>query len=510
MWQALAEVGLLALDFVYHRWIDPPPKPTLPPGQTIQVPITAAGSPISMVFGRVRVRSPVLVSYSSAQAYTGLDPSGAFTYALNMTFALGIPFTGSASNLWNMWIGDVKASLGNRVVGGPYPIPGRPVGGSNLSIASVGAASTPGSGPYCCGPYCEFLDGNSSQVLVDGSDLAQNETGQVMLDSGVSKDAITSYRGYMLATCYNDHPNAWTIGPNANVPSYSFEVSTYPLASLGPNGGKILDGTLTNGSYDGNAIDALYDIITGVLGKLGLSPSLIDIGSFIAAATTLYNEGHGYSRAFEGGKSARETIQEILRQIDATLYTNPATGLITIKLIRPDYNPQTIPQITPDNCKGLQQFSLGSWGDAPNAVRVTFNDRKIGYNTNSAIAINGSNQITFGQRELDIDIPGCCNEFTAALLAARELAAQSRPIAKCSAIVNREFYNVCPGDVVSVTWPEANISGMMFRVAAVDRGTLANGAIRLDLIQDYFYQWRNNNPVFPGFPGGFTGSRSAE
>jgi hypothetical protein len=33
------------------------------------------------------------------------------------------------------------------------------------------------------------------------------------------------------------------------------------------------------------------------------------------------------------------------------------------------------------------------------------------------------------------------------------------------------------------------------RVAAVSVGTLKDGSIVIDLIQDYFYQWRNRRPV---------------
>ena len=512
MWQVVAEAGILALDFVYHRWIDPPAFPKIPPGQKLTIPRTDAGAPLPMIFGKVRVEAPVLAFTGKAIATADVD--GGFIYSINMGFGIGIPFTGSDSqnSLWNVWVGDVLCSTSNRVVGGPYPIPGS----GDFKIAAVALTSPIGSGGNYAGPFVEFLDGRSTQQLVDSSGTAQNFAGTIALNAGIPAAAIPGYRGILFATCYNEVlTDAWLIGMDPNVPSYSFEVSSYPLASLGPAGGKIADMTdPAKPQYDANPIDVIYDLLTGSYGKLGLDPSKLDIGAFTAAAVTIHNEGHGYSRAFDGGRSAKDTIQEILKQIDATLYTNPATGLITIKLIRPDYDPNTIPNITPDNCKELQNFSFGGWMDAPNKVRIAFNSRVLYsvqcYGSSSVLAINGASVAQNGTSELQIEMLGVTNVILARQLAARELAAQARPLAKCTAIVNRSFYNVCPGDAVSVTWPEANLSGLVFRVAAVDRGTLANGQIKLDLIQDYFYQWRDQRPVNPGFPGGFTGSRSAE
>jgi hypothetical protein len=57
-----------------------------------------------------------------------------------------------------------------------------------------------------------------------------------------------------------------------------------------------------------------------------------------------------------------------------------------------------------------------------------------------------------------------------------------------------------PGDVVSLSWPEYGISGVVMRVANVSRGTLANGAIKLDLLQDFFYVWRYQPPKAIAMP----------
>jgi hypothetical protein len=91
-------------------------------------------------------------------------------------------------------------------------------------------------------------------------------------------------------------------------------------------------------------------------------------------------------------------------------------------------------------------------------------------------------------------MPGICNQVLADTVAARELAARSRPITKLRAICDRTARNLMPGDPVKLTWTDPDIAGLIFRIADVDRGTLADGKVAIDLISDNFYVWRNAAP----------------
>jgi hypothetical protein len=62
----------------------------------------------------------------------------------------------------------------------------------------------------------------------------------------------------------------------------------------------------------------------------------------------------------------------------------------------------------------------------------------------------------------------------------------SRPSVKVTVTVNRTFYAHRPGDVVTFTWPELGIAGMVMRIARADFGQLHAGAITMDLIRDVF------------------------
>ncbi len=70
---------------------------------------------------------------------------------------------------------------------------------------------------------------------------------------------------------------------------------------------------------------------------------------------------------------------------------------------------------------------------------------------------------------------------------------------KFRALVDRSFVRVNPGDAIKVTWSGPDIAGLVFRVVAPpDRGTLENGTIALDLVQDAAYTYRQIAPLPPG------------
>jgi hypothetical protein len=485
----LISAGFLLTAFVYNRWREEQEKQKrLYEPHEIQIPQSEDGADIPLIFGTCRVRQPI-IAWTYVKGFSSLDDT-----ILNMVFVIGIPMNDGNCQLRvkRMWGGDqliysdsTTGSTGYQYgTGGPeQPMP---------------VFSTYGQGTG----YWEYLSGGPSQVLAnDGDDYtnAPTMTGRMMLRR-MSASEISGYRGYVTAGLFGDFTidegssNEW-VAPAGAVPAYSFEVQSYVDAYSYPGVG--VYGAI---GPDSNPVNVIYDILTAKMGKLGLPVALIDTASFDAAATTLYTESHGYSRAFEQSMEAERMIQEVLTQIDGVLDEDPTTGKIKIKLIRNDYDPATVPHITKENCEGLENLAVGGWTNIVNKVRVSFTDRDHDYQEGSAYAINMANAV--GQdglaREIVIRYPGVTHLTLAENLAARELAARSRPIIRMRAIVDRSFIRVMRGDAVKVTWTDPDIGSLIFRVADVDRGTLDDGKIALDLIQDYFYVYRGRIPETPG------------
>lgn len=493
----IAALGLMTAGFVYHKWFEDHPKP--PPSKDISLPRTDDGAPIPFIYGLCRVRTPVLAYAGDPQAvfFDGFDTNGVsvYLYTLDMFYILGIPFYDGNNHIHAMWAGeyrlDTAPTFGANIKqfwelngnGDSY------FTGGNHEYAKIASPSevTPGA-PITIGTV-EFLNGGSTQELIEQGTFAHKTVASSFMESygGVAPSLIPGYRGYMCAFLFDVTSAAggkWVVGSTAQVPAYSFEVSSYPTTSL--------DQQMVG--VEANPADVIYDLLKGVFAKLGLSAALVDYETFRAAAEALRIEGHGYSRAIEGARSAGEIIQEILVQIDAVMYEDPFDGKIKLKLIRGDYDPQDCLEITVDNCKELQNPAAGGWTGRANKIRILFTDRQNSYADGSATAQNQANAV--GQdglvEEYVVQMPGVCTQALADDIAGRELAARSRPMFKTSAIVDRSFLRIVPGDVVALTWPDWHINGMLMRVAGVTRGSLENGAIKLDLIQDTFYSRRGH------------------
>ena len=505
-WDDLAIVGFMVGEYVYHRWMDPSDSPPSNAEKNFKIPRVDGGAPHSLLYGRCRVQQPVLAwidtpKSMAGSSITGLVPSGAnaqWAYGLDMFYVLGIPFegSGSASRVYNMWAGDRLLNVA--AVGGSLSsLDGNRTFNSGTGLwdhADVGGGLDANTIIF---GQLEYLNGNPSQVLIDSGGTAQSAAGVRMLDAGLDYTLVPAYRNFLSVFLYGAFSGTgfrWIVGPSASVDSYSFEVQSLPTSWLGPNQQvATLDGDLTVQNGDANPVDVLYDALTGTRGKLGLATSLVDTASFAAAAATLDAEGNGYSRAWqEDQRPISEMISEILQQVDGVLYEDPSTGTVKIKLVRDDYDITAVPLINPDNCEGLKNFAAGGWTDIVNKVVLTFTNRDDGYKDGTATAQNQANAV--GQdgtvRVVKLAMPGICSQALADEVAQRELAARCRPMMKCKAIVSRDFFATCPGDVVRLSWPEYGLSNVPMRVANVNRGTLEDGRIELDLLQDYYHAWR--------------------
>lgn len=511
--------GFLVGEYIYH-WLTRPPPP--PPATEITVPLTEVGTPVPLVYGRIRVEKPILAYISTPPPPQYRSDFASYEYFIDVFMILGIPIQGGANRIYNVWVGDLLLTqladlpagrfLKDYVGSGNFESGGQITGATTTGVF-VGDTVDQG---WTSKGNIEFLNGNSTQKLVDPTTgVPSTAAGLYMTSTALLGDnaifgdhdepwnygvghlnpnVIPGYRGFLTAFHWSqrsDHAH-WSLGLTPSMPAYSYEVGSYPSVGffgIGPVG------------VDCNPVTVISDILTGGLGKLGLPLSYIDQASFIGAAVTLANENHGYSRAFDTRMTTADMLQEICLQIDGVLFEDAAAGTIKLKLIRADYDPATLPVISPDNCEELQNFAASGYTDVINRVVLTFTDRISNYKPGTATAFNQANAVgQDGQvNEMQVKCPGITSQVLANTVADRFLAAACRPLMKCRAVVNRSFLRLLPGSAVKLRWPEANISNIVFRVAGHSKGTLENGAIGLDLVQDYFYTHRGYPPVPTGF-----------
>lgn len=525
MWGILISIGILALDYGLHALFDQstPPKPV----NEFQLPQVNAGTPYPLIYGRCRLRQPVLEWCDEPIAVLNtLKGPAVYDYAMSMHLVLGLGFLDGEQHIYNMWAGDAKmyTPIGSGGSYGATTIHGLSdlVGDGNVEDAlpsgrgwQLGYQENPADNTsyVAVGGAVEFLNGNTSQLIVGdvwpynaltrlGEHMTETVTvgGQPenSLFGTIDPQKIGSYRGVLSVFLFGHTGGLhWFVGTSPVAQSYNFEVGSYPASSAYPSGGSYMKiGT------DANPADVIYDVLTG-WGKLGIDPARIDLPSFGAAAYTLWTENHGYSRAIEGSRSGADIINEVLVQIAACTFEDPTTGKLGLKLIRNDYNPPDLPVIDASNCSELKNVTLSGWVGLPNKITVTFTDNTNDYNQGSATAQNMANAV--GQdgivTEQVLDFPGITNAATARDVAQRELATRSCPLMRFTAVCDRSRASLKQGDPVKVNWTDPDIAGGVFRVVAIDRGTVTDTAVTIDLVQDPYFVWNNRPPVLTGFGG---------
>lgn len=515
-----------------HEKSMPPPSP-----ERVRLPRTDEGAPIPIVYGRTKVTSPILAWAGKQFALWVPDDTGdvngsfqqlpeRFLYFRNLHFVIGIPMGDGAgtSRLHEMWLGSQR--LGRT---GPR-FADEMTGDGNFEPDTIHAAWSSIYKPDTIGspsfmpereddasrhiePFeataIEFLNGNPNQKVVDddGTPLTylgkhmtvRTGTGVTDYTGDADPDEVPSYRGYLSVFLFGNLSSnqlyALLGGPSMQTPA--FEVSSY--YDLGDYPAPTFYARI---GWESNPANVIWDILTSRT-KLAIPTSRLDRPSFVSVGYTLWTESHGYSRTFENGETGEEMLGEILEQIHGLLYVDRATGKIKIRLIRNDYDPNTIPVINKTNCDSFELDSTGG-DDLPNKIRVTFRNRAKDYETDSVLAQDLANVYASGKvREEVIDYPGVCTPEQAQKLADRDLADLTRPVMTATAIVSRAFHRLVPGDPLKVVWQNPDLAGIVFRVIGIDYGTPENAAIRLDLIQDANYVWRNQSPKPPDH-GGFT------
>jgi len=185
--------------------------------------------------------------------------------------------------------------------------------------------------------------------------------------------------------------------------------------------------------------------------------------------------------------SAKDLVLEILRHIDGIMYVEPSTGLLTIRLVRFDYDPETIPVLDADSCT-VKSFARPSWGDLKNTVRIAYVGREAGFIEKTAQAQDlASIEVQGGEVSLqDLTLRGLSNETTAQQAAARALAALAYPLATITVEADRSAWAFRPGAVFKLVWDPLGITGMVCRIVRVGTGRLDSGKVEIEAMEDIF------------------------
>ncbi len=241
---------------------------------------------------------------------------------------------------------------------------------------------------------------------------------------------------------------------------------------------------IVNGTANGGHI--IYDCLTNTDWGLGLPELDLNLTSFTAATDTLFDEGFGLSMIYSQQSTMEDFIKEVLTHINAVLYTDRQTGQFVLKLIRDDFTPASLPVFDETNISSLVSFERPAFAEMVNEIVLTYRRQGAFEDTTITAQDLASIQAQQGIISQTSDFPGLDDDTIAALVAQRELKQSSTPLAKIRIIANREAWNVNPGDVIKFSWAAYGIAEVIIRIGAVDYGTLENGLVGIDGVEDVF------------------------
>lgn len=471
------------------------PKQDQKPGllSDVNFPMATDGAPIPLILGTERQDAPNTLWYGNYTIHKnevdvgpqifGVTAQQGFTYSLG--FDLGLCL-GPDVKLRQVWCDkDVIFGPQQEILhhsGGPYP---GPIGPAKtdffVNIPDLFGGNTSGGGLK---GNLAFYGGQFDQPI------------DTYVSGFVPAGELPAYRGQ----CHAVFGKPFYIGTSNSLKQFSFELSRFSN-SLG------LSTDINVIGDDLNPMEILYYVLTDDWGAMGTPTNEINITSFQDAAATLASEGNGMSILANNPNDAKVIVDEILQQVEGTMFVDPSTGLINVKLVRNDYIVSDLPVYDESNILSLKNFNRTAWSQTFNEVRITYRDRGKGYAQSTAIVQDMAN-INAQQRRLSQtqDFPGVHTATLATQIAARTLAVISVPLFTVDIVLDRTAATLLPGDVFVLEWDAYQIASAVMRIQQVDQGSLETGQVTITAIQDSF---ASKVPVFaPPLPA--TGTRPSQ
>lgn len=239
--------------------------------------------------------------------------------------------------------------------------------------------------------------------------------------------------------------------------------------------------------YAMNPAHMLYQVLTDPVWGRGLPVAALNETSFVSAANTLCVEKFGLSFKWSRSANIDQLVQMIVNHIAGALYADRATGLLTLKLFRDDYDPDTLPIF--DYNSGLLEITEDVVSP-PNAshseIIVGYTDpiadkeRQVRIQNLAGTVANQALTSTTVQYQM------CPTAELAARLGQRDMSTQAGGIRRLTMKFDRRGRKIQPGGVFKVEAPSRGITSIVMRAGAVKEGTNDDPTITVIAIEDVF------------------------
>jgi len=273
------------------------------------------------------------------------------------------------------------------------------------------------------------------------------------------------------------------VGEQPNIQPMAFEVENY-VNPLGLAAGTNLIGD------DLNPMSIAAEVFTN--DDWGFSEPISSVQAFDAVAATLDTEGNGMSIKLVKETRLDKLLKQIGKQVDGQHRYRPDLTAWDYKLFRDDYTVGSLPHYgdTEGNVIKYSNFKRVNWDELNNLIEVVFSDRTTKTKPSPAIAHDRSLYDRLGGRNNPVTLrfPGVHDRTLANKLANRALRKGAFPFSAVDILVDRNAYNLLPGDVIKWSESTLGIDQLVMRVMKISLGTPDQSEIRISLVEDVFAQ----------------------
>lgn len=236
-----------------------------------------------------------------------------------------------------------------------------------------------------------------------------------------------------------------------------------------------------------NPAHIVYECATnGVWGR-GLPRAMLDDVAFRAVADALYAENFGLCVKWTRQDDIDVFVQDIIDHIGGALYIDRQTGLLKLRLIRNDYDPNALVAYNFDNgILDITEDQTSSRDTMSNEIIVEFNDPVVDKIGSVRVQNLASFQSVGSIISQTIQYHGIANATMALRLAQRDLEFHSSQLRRLTLKMTRAAWKLAPADVMKINVPSRGIENMLVRVGEIEEAALTGEEITVKVVQDVF------------------------
>lgn len=437
-----------------------PPKPAPAALTDFELPVAEEGRPIPVVFGTVYITGANVLWYGDLSSSAIKKKQLFSSTTVGYRYFLGVQF--------GLCHGPVNAVTGIQV------------GEKDAWTGSVTATSTVNVREW------NLFGGDKKEGGIDGAfdiefgGAAQTPNAYLTAQLGTP---LSAHRGILGVIFRGQTTGGGYIGTSPYPKPFAFRVRRTTAGWYG--GTAWYSAKAEIDSRHANPAHVLYEAMTNPDWGMGIASTLIDSTSWTAAADALYDEGFGLSLIWNQQSTIEEFAQTILEHVAGAIVFRLDTGKYELRLLRGDYDASTLPVYDESNVLALEKRELRGWGDTSTEVTLIYTDPDT-YKTASVTAQDLAGIAIQGRVAQTLQMPAIHDSALAAKVAERELAARVVPMSVITLRVNRDAWAASQGDLFKLTWPKYGFSSVVFRVLKIQKGSLEDGSITIDALQDIY------------------------